>query len=94
MCGSQYDISLPLDVMYNIVEDVRERCAHLALGTIAYGHIGDSTLDTAVVKIYLLVSLSVKGNLHLNVTGKTHSSELRDCLEPFIFDWTGQDHIS
>jgi D-2-hydroxyglutarate dehydrogenase len=67
----KYDISLPLDVLYDLVLDVRERCAHLALCTVGYGHIGD-------------------GNLHLNVVGETHSHELKECIEPFIFDWTAR----
>ena len=39
----KYDISLPLDVLYDLVLDVRERCAHLALCTVGYGHIGDGS---------------------------------------------------
>jgi FAD/FMN-containing dehydrogenase len=34
--------------------------------------------------------LSVQGNLHLNVVGETHSHELKECIEPFIFDWTAR----
>ena len=29
------------------------------------------------------------GNLHLNVVGEGHSTELLGLLEPFVFDWTG-----
>ena len=33
--------------------------------------------------------LSSLGNLHLNVVGDTHSTELLNLIEPFVFDWTG-----
>ena len=32
--------------------------------------------------------------MHLNVVGKSHSTELRECLEPFIYDWTGLENVS
>lgn len=43
---SQYDISLPLHQLYNLVEDIRERCQHLARTTVGYGHLGDGRYDT------------------------------------------------
>ena len=29
------------------------------------------------------------GNLHLNISGETHSKELLNMIEPFVFEWTG-----
>jgi FAD/FMN-containing dehydrogenase len=67
----KYDVSLPLSAMYDLVVDVRERCADVALCTVGYGHIGD-------------------GNLHLNVVEESHSTQVLDLLEPFVFDWTAR----
>ena len=39
----KFDVSLPLDSMYRLVEDCRNRTKDYAL-TIGYGHIGDSNL--------------------------------------------------
>ena len=37
----QYDVSLPLSVLYELVEITRERCKDMAKCTVGYGHIGD-----------------------------------------------------
>ena len=37
----QYDLSLPLNVLYDLVEVMRERCEEMARCTVGYGHIGD-----------------------------------------------------
>ena len=68
----QYDLSLPVDKLYSLVEEVDARCKDLSLCTVGYGHIGD-------------------GNLHLNVVGKAHSTELLQLIEPFVYDWTGEE---
>eukprot|EP00415_Alexandrium_ostenfeldii_P003744 UN3744 len=44
----KYDISLPHDVMYDVVEACRERMGDLAITTVGYGHIGDSNLHLNV----------------------------------------------
>lgn len=67
----KYDVSLPMSVMYNLVEETRQRCLPLAKCTLGYGHIGD-------------------GNLHLNVVGETHSKQLLQLIEPFVFEWTAR----
>lgn len=68
----QYDLSLPVDKLYNLVEEVDVRCKDLALCTVGYGHLGD-------------------GNLHLNVVGEAYSTELLQLIEPFVYDWTGEE---
>lgn len=45
----QYDISLPQEEMYNLVEEMRERCSSAALCTVGYGHLGDGNLHLNVV---------------------------------------------
>mmetsp|Transcript_119134 Transcript_119134/g.371144 ORF Transcript_119134/g.371144 Transcript_119134/m.371144 type:complete len:161 (+) Transcript_119134:87-569(+) len=44
----KYDISLPHDVMYDVVEACRARMGDLAITTVGYGHIGDSNLHLNV----------------------------------------------
>lgn len=74
----KYDVSLPLPVLYDLVNDTRERLLKAGLlgetdefpvlDSIGYGHIGD-------------------GNLHLNVCVRRYSKEVEKCLEPFIYEW-------
>jgi len=44
----KYDISLPHDIMYDVVLECRERMGNLATTTVGYGHIGDSNLHLNV----------------------------------------------
>ena len=44
----QYDVSLPMEVMYDLVLETRQRCLPLAKCTVGYGHIGDGNLGGAV----------------------------------------------
>jgi len=44
----KFDVSLPLDSMYRLVEDCRNRTKDYAL-TIGYGHIGDSNLHINIL---------------------------------------------
>jgi FAD/FMN-containing dehydrogenase len=44
----KYDISIPVDVMYDVVEACRARMGTLATCTVGYGHIGDSNLHLNV----------------------------------------------
>ena len=37
----QYDVSLPLSPMYQLVEEMRDRVQHIAKCTVGYGHLGD-----------------------------------------------------
>jgi D-2-hydroxyglutarate dehydrogenase len=77
-CGNaglvyKYDVSLPLPLMYDLVEAVRERLPEgkhpSGAVVVGYGHLGDS-------------------NLHLNVSVPGgHDAEVLALLEPFVFDW-------
>ena len=84
---TQYDVSLPLSVLYELVEITRARCKDMAKCTVGYGHIGDGMLHCGWCSDPVLVC--VAGNLHLNLVGETHSTELLNLIEPFVFDWTG-----
>ncbi|CAF0983213.1 unnamed protein product, partial [Brachionus calyciflorus] len=70
----KYDISLPINKMYDLVMDTRKRfkdnnAEKEFRRCIGYGHLGD-------------------GNLHLNVTSTTYDDKIFGLLEPFLFEWT------
>ena len=73
----KYDVSIPLDELYKLVEDTRTRFEEQgligegdskALGVVGYGHMGDS-------------------NLHLNIPVKKYSKEVEKALEPWVYEW-------
>ncbi|KAF9115181.1 hypothetical protein BGX27_008659 [Mortierella sp. AM989] len=75
----KYDISIPVPVIYDAVEDLRKRLldrgvlgeGKLFTSVIGYGHIGD-------------------GNLHLTLAAKEFCDEATDLIEPYIFEWTAK----
>ncbi|CAG8487498.1 2875_t:CDS:10 [Acaulospora morrowiae] len=72
----KYDVSMPLEFLYKMVEDVRCRFTDaglygedLAVNSITgYGHVGD-------------------GNLHLNISAKSYAPEITALIEPWIYEW-------
>ncbi|KAI9182892.1 D-lactate ferricytochrome c oxidoreductase [Blastocladiella emersonii ATCC 22665] len=71
----KYDVSMPVPVLYELVEATRQRMRDLKVpgvrSVIGYGHVGD-------------------GNLHLNVSADDYSPEVVNALEPFIYEWVAQ----
>lgn len=85
----KYDVSLPLQSFYEIVDELREnlwrRCSNTGIGDIqqtvgvtGYGHLGD-------------------GNLHINVsipTGLMTPDEanafMSDSVDPFVYQWVSE----
>ncbi|KAG0017777.1 hypothetical protein BGZ80_007924 [Entomortierella chlamydospora] len=75
----KYDISIPVPVIYQAVEELRKRLldrgvlgeGKLFTSVIGYGHIGD-------------------GNLHLTLAAKEFCEEATDLIEPYIFEWTAK----
>ncbi|KAK5815031.1 hypothetical protein F5H01DRAFT_344802 [Linnemannia elongata] len=73
----KYDISMPVPVLYQAVEDMKARLVQsdaygdgkLFTSVIGYGHVGD-------------------GNLHLNVAAEKFTNEATALIEPYIFEWT------
>jgi FAD/FMN-containing dehydrogenase len=74
----KYDISMPVPVLYKLVEDMRHRLkdqglfegeTSLVRSVIGYGHMGD-------------------GNLHLNISAQSYAREVVDAVEPFVYEWT------
>ncbi|CAG8477888.1 12971_t:CDS:10, partial [Dentiscutata heterogama] len=73
----KYDLSIPVPVFYNIVEDISKRLKDagvfgkdkLVTDVMGYGHIGD-------------------GNIHLNIVSKSYSLEITKLIEPYVYEWT------
>lgn len=76
----KYDVSIPLDEFYVLVDDVRARMKeagllstpenpdNIVVDVVGYGHMGDS-------------------NLHLNVAVKQYDKRVEELLEPFVYEW-------
>ncbi|CAG8637671.1 7702_t:CDS:10, partial [Paraglomus occultum] len=75
----KYDISLPVPVLYKMVEDMRKRLEDSGsfgkdkaiTHVIGFGHLGD-------------------GNLHLNITAKEYDEDVTKLIEPYVYEWTGK----
>jgi (R)-2-hydroxyglutarate---pyruvate transhydrogenase len=74
----KYDLSIPINELYALVEDTREKITGAGLvgdndeqpvvGIVGYGHMGDS-------------------NLHLNVATRRYDKKVEKELEPFVYEW-------
>ncbi|KAG0306185.1 hypothetical protein BGZ98_002843 [Dissophora globulifera] len=75
----KYDLSIPVPVFYQMVEDMRARLEKEGVlgedknvrSVVGFGHIGD-------------------GNLHLNIAAKSYSDEVANIIEPYVFEWTAK----
>jgi D-2-hydroxyglutarate dehydrogenase len=82
----KYDISMPVDKMYALVEETRNRLDAL---------FSEGSLDPATHAVGDHARLRVvgyghlgDGNLHLNVSAPAYDDRLREALEPFVYEWT------
>jgi FAD/FMN-containing dehydrogenase len=74
----KYDLSIPINELYALVEETREKITgaglvgdndeHPVVGIVGYGHMGDS-------------------NLHLNVATRRYDKKVEKELEPFVYEW-------
>lgn len=76
----KYDVSIPLNRLYDLVVDVQKRLEENGVVDLApgsdkpvlaaagYGHIGDS-------------------NLHLNVSVRRYDKQVEKILEPYVYEW-------
>ncbi|TVY14019.1 putative mitochondrial D-lactate dehydrogenase [Lachnellula arida] len=74
----KYDLSIPINELYALVEETREIIhksgllgdtdEHPVVAVVGYGHMGDS-------------------NLHLNVAVRTYDKRVEKTLEPFVYEW-------
>ncbi|KAF9147434.1 hypothetical protein BG015_010945 [Linnemannia schmuckeri] len=75
----KYDLSIPVPVFYNMVEDMRARLNDAGVigedkdveAVVGFGHIGD-------------------GNLHLNIASKRYSDKVAKVIEPYVYEWTAK----
>ncbi|KAI0399921.1 hypothetical protein F4802DRAFT_587233 [Xylaria palmicola] len=77
----KYDVSIPLQDLYRLVEDTRARVEAAGLmgdtdefpvvEVVGYGHMGDC-------------------NLHLNVAVRRYDKRVEEVLEPFVYEWIGK----
>lgn len=81
----KYDMSLPMEDLYRLVEDCRTHLQQKgllsgfdendqscpAIDVVGYGHMGD-------------------GNIHLNVPVRRYAKELENALEPWVYEWVSQ----
>ncbi|CAH1117954.1 unnamed protein product [Phaedon cochleariae] len=66
-----YDISLPLENYYLLVEDMTKHMGNMAIRVFGLGHMGDS-------------------NLHIQIEVEEFSRDLKNYIEPYIFQRTKQ----
>ncbi|KAI5294330.1 hypothetical protein KEM52_004236 [Ascosphaera acerosa] len=74
----KYDVSIPLDELYQLVDDTRARFLDSGLmgdgdecpvrDVVGYGHMGD-------------------GNLHLNVSVRQYDRRVEALIEPWVYEW-------
>ncbi|KAG4432489.1 hypothetical protein IFR05_012029 [Cadophora sp. M221] len=74
----KYDLSIPINELYALVEETKEKIQasglmgdteeHPVVDVVGYGHMGDS-------------------NLHLNVAVRRYDKRVEKVLEPFVYEW-------
>lgn len=74
----KYDLSIPINELYALVEETKEKIKdsglmgdtdeHPVVDVVGYGHMGDS-------------------NLHLNVAVRRYDKRVEKVLEPFVYEW-------
>ncbi|KAF2140392.1 uncharacterized protein K452DRAFT_319882 [Aplosporella prunicola CBS 121167] len=77
----KYDLSIPLEELYQLVDETRERMIkagllgdtdeHPVVDVVGYGHMGDA-------------------NLHLNIPTRTFDKRVEKELEPFVYEWVAK----
>lgn len=63
----KYDLSLPPNDMYQLVEEMRTRMNHLPVTVVGYGHMGDSNLH---------LNISAGRNVHFPSASCRHASSV------------------
>lgn len=75
----KFDLSIPVQNLYEIVEDTRKHLESKgligddkpALGVVGFGHMGD-------------------GNIHLNIPVHEYVKEVEEALEPWVYEWVSK----
>lgn len=80
-CSYKYDVSLPLNVYYEVVNVMRKRLSsslsssNNVVRICGYGHMGD-------------------GNMHFNVTSKKFDQQILNQIEPFLYEFVAKNNGS
>ena len=80
----KYDVSIPLEKLYALVEDTRTRLE--GLGLVAGPEAGDGADVPPVVDAVGYGHMG-DGNLHLNVPVRRYDKKVESALEPFVYEW-------
>ena len=67
----KYDVSLPLAMLYELVEEMRARMTPLGATTAAFGHLGDGNLH---------LNVTTPGRFE-------REPAVLDAIEPFVYEW-------
>lgn len=93
----KYDISLPVEKIYDLVEDMRRHLGDMAKNVVGYGHVGmviffSCNESVAGIHFDFFEHLFVPGdgNLHLNITSPSKDPALLAAIEPYVYEWTAR----
>lgn len=83
----KYDISMPVPVLYKLVQDMTQRLRDQGLynGPLDDGLWAPSA--DSIVNGVVGYGHVGDGNLHLNVSAKEFSTKVTECIEPFVYEW-------
>ncbi|PKS10178.1 hypothetical protein jhhlp_001928 [Lomentospora prolificans] len=81
----KYDVSIPLEEMYKLVEDIKVRVEEAGL-------LNEDLTDTTLAAgrpVAAVVGYGHMGdsNLHLNVSTRAYDKRVESVLEPFVYEW-------
>ncbi|CAI4217838.1 unnamed protein product [Parascedosporium putredinis] len=81
----KYDVSIPLEEMYQLVEDTKARIQEAGL-------LNEDLADTASAAEHPVSAVVGYGhmgdsNLHLNVSTRVYDKRVEKILEPFVYEW-------
>jgi FAD/FMN-containing dehydrogenase len=78
-------MSMPVDRLYALVEDVTQRLRHLGFYT---GPQGDwPSADSSPVRGVVGYGHMGDGNLHLNISTDGYAPSVVEAVEPYVYEW-------
>uniref|UniRef100_A0A2N9GQR8 D-2-hydroxyglutarate dehydrogenase n=1 Tax=Fagus sylvatica TaxID=28930 RepID=A0A2N9GQR8_FAGSY len=93
----KYDLSLPVEKLYNLVEEMRTRIdvSSLVVGKDRCGYVNPqgvpcrNNLNSNSAKVIGFGHLG-DGNLHLNISTPQYNDMILAQIEPFVYEWTSK----
>ncbi|KAI5281168.1 hypothetical protein KEM54_003389, partial [Ascosphaera aggregata] len=84
----KYDVSIPLDELYQLVEDTRKRCIEAGMLRDTDGGRGNEDKDKAYPVLDVVgYGHMGDGNLHLNISVREYDKEVEKVIEPWVYEW-------